>query len=187
MVWPFDRVKALQEVNWTVRKWIFAAVVVSTLAVLVYVKNSDAPEIAFVSQDSSMPRYKADDGSAPQMQVLPTVITGLDTAATDEHPITIRWYDHPARSFVFPSGSPMENYRYYRSLAESGNGLAAHQLANLMLGCRHSSFRTQEELDTATKQMKETFTYVDPTTKALVHLSEPDFGCGSAGIVRRGY
>ncbi len=81
--------------------------------------------------------------------------TPLDTA----HPIN--WYPRPIPDLDIPDLSPAERFHFYKALADNGDGFAAHQLANMVLGCG-DSFRSEEELEVAVKSMRETFIFVEP-------------------------
>ena len=112
--------------------------------------------------------------------VLRTVTKGMIRYATCAYTVTdsgdtvtINWRDSPDRTFLFPNGSPLENYEFYKVLAESDVGLAAYQLANMMSRCSHT-YLSRSELDSSIKQMRETFTYYDPELDARVRLGKPE-------------
>lgn len=93
------------------------------------------------------------------------------SSASEMAPMVITWRKSPQLNFPFPNGTPLENYNYFMSLAESGDGFAAYQLAEMMRSCSHS-FLTRGELDAAVAQLRETFTYFDPEHNATVRLGE---------------
>jgi hypothetical protein len=94
-----------------------------------------------------------------------------NSSASDVAPLVITWRELPHANFPFPNGTPLENYNYYKSLAESGDGFAAYQLAEMMRSCSNS-FLTREELDAAVVQLRETFTYFNRERNAVVRLGE---------------
>ena len=99
--------------------------------------------------------------------------TRSDNPVAASIPLVINWRERPGRTFAFPHGSPLENYTYYKSLAESGNGFAAYQLVNMMGACNRA-FLTKDDLDAAIVQMRETFTYIEPTSGKTIRLGEPE-------------
>ncbi len=76
--------------------------------------------------------------------------------------IPIRWYKRPRPSYSYLGQNAAEDYHYLKSLAEDGDAFAAHQLANMVIGCMTDQFQTQDELDSAVTNMKETFVFVYP-------------------------
>ena len=95
----------------------------------------------------------------------------FDTPPSGLEPVLINWRESPYLNFPFPNGSPLENFRYFRLLAESGNGFAAYQLADMMRSCSHT-FLTRDELASAISRLRETFTYFDPERNAVVQLGQ---------------
>lgn len=85
----------------------------------------------------------------------------------------INWRQPPHKTFLHPNGKPLENYLYYKALAESGNGLAAYMLVNMMRSC-DGAHRTRRELDLAIQGMRRTFEFTDPSTGRTVRLAEPE-------------
>ena len=154
------------------RRFIVVTLFATMLTSIFFVTLRNEP-VAFEELSAAQQRQnETTQYIAPQTENRPPGNTGSDAQIADEGIIAINWRELPHRNFVFPNGTPLENYEYYKALAELGNGLAAHQLANMMLGCRHS-FRTKEELDAGIVQMRETFTFTDPESKANVRIGEP--------------
>ncbi len=86
--------------------------------------------------------------------------------------VSVTWYDQPRPDYPHPNGSALDNYRYYKAFADEGDGFAAHQLANIVLGCFSSRFRTEDELNTAIRQMRETFSFVYPESGRIVRARD---------------
>lgn len=155
------------------RKLIVTIVIAIALAVLLYTGSRDEPEAVVETQDALELQNVATRNTAPQSPPEPSGIAKSEIEVSDEETISINWYEPPHRNFLFPNGSPLENYGYYKSLAESGHGLAAYQLANMMSSCSHM-FLTRAELDEAIVQMRETFTYYNPKLDSKVRIGEPE-------------
>ena len=153
-------------------RWLIVTVtIVFAVAVLLYAGLLDDPEVAVDTQIAREPQHEAGQEIASQPE--PAGIAQSEIDVSDEETITINWYERPHRSFVFPNGSPLENYEYYKVLAESGHGLAAYQLANMMSSCTEA-FLTRAELNGAIVQLQETFTYYGPNIKANVRVGEQE-------------
>jgi len=151
----------------------FTAVIAVALILLVYAGSLNEAEVALESNVAITPENTASQNSAPLFQPEQADKTIPGSVEKNEEPIIINWYEPDHRNFPFPSGYPLDNYAYYKTLAESGSGIAAYQLANLMSSCA-GSFLTREELGTAIAQMQRTFTYYDPEREATVRLGEPE-------------
>lgn len=115
-------------------------------------------ESAAPSTDSSTPPRKS-----PSKERAPSV----DTNAVGLS-VPVSFYDRPMPSWSVPSGGAVEEYEYFKYLAENGDGIAAHKLANMVHPCTTDYFRTREELDYAVQQMRETFSFVYPDTGHVV-------------------
>lgn len=118
-------------------------------------------------QRLAMPHVDAQPEHGPLSDTEP------DSQIPDDEMIVINWYEPQHRKFAFPDGSPLENFEYYKLAAESGYGIAAYQLANMMDSCRHA-YLTREELDEAIVKMRQTSTYYDPKYERIVRIGEPD-------------
>ena len=151
----------------------FIAVVAGALILLVYAGSLNEAEVAPENNVAITPETTAKQNSAPLSQSPQADKTIPGSVGNNEEPIIINWYEPDHRNFPFPSGSPLDNYAYYKTLAEAGSGIAAYQLANLMRSCS-GAFLTRAELDTAIAQMRRTFSYYDPEREATVRLSEPE-------------
>ena len=153
------------------RKRILLAVVVSAFAALVYVSNSGSPTVSGSFPGAPITTHETAGNTTATREVLPSVIAQAEPIIPNKDSMVIRWYKRPQQAFTHPNGSPSENFRYLKALAETGDGFAAHQLANMVLGCSHGSFQTQQALDTAMSQMRKTFTYSIPETGHLVRAN----------------
>lgn len=156
------------------RKSIFVALIaISLMSIFFFVVRDDTaiPEerqVAQQHQELTLPEV------SPQPEDEQASNTESDIQVSDEGTIVINWYEPQDRKFLFPNGTPLENYEYYKVLAESGFGIASYQLANLMSSCSHAYLR-RDELDEAIVQMRRTSTYYDPKRDATVRIGEPEF------------
>jgi hypothetical protein len=157
---------------YAVKKWIVIVVLVLGLVALVSLVSLEKSPIIVDAEPAGEPRKEASGRNAQpsQPKILRVDQSEHDTA--QETAITINWRQSPYRDFPFPNGSPLENYHYYKSLAESGNGFAAYQLAEMMRNCSHT-FLTRDELNAAKVQIRETFTFIDPERNVEVRIGEP--------------
>ena len=154
------------------RKLLVASVAALTVIGFLYARTDDTAP-ADTDTNDSIEAHTSDQGDEAQAVTL--VDSSADErsdAAPPEHPtVVVRWRDSGFRDFVFPNGTPRENYQYYKSLAEGGNGFAAYQLANMMSSCS-GAFMTKSDLEEAIAQVRATFTFVDPEQRT-VRLGEP--------------
>ena len=152
---------------------ILLATLLAVAIVLVTVLRIDAPDSDAEVVDSR----NAEPKTGLVDEVSPGNADGAPTITRDEStelPASVRWREHPVRSIEHHTGEWPEKYQHYRQLAEQGNGIAAHVLANMVLGCAHVEFETREQLETAVTQMRETYTYFSPTNGQLVTLDAQD-------------
>lgn len=152
-------------------KWILIAVLTFVLVASFYLAFREDPVSVGVPKTASESKLQVTDHATTESNVKSLRDSQSDASSSEAAPLDIKWREPPYRDFPFPNGSPLENYHYYRLLAESGNGFAAYQLAEMMSGCSHS-FLTQDELDSAIVQLRETFTYFDPELNATVRIGQ---------------
>ena len=155
------------------RKFIVVTLFAIALTSILFVALRDEPVVFAELSAAQQPQNVATQYIAPQTQDRPPGNTGSDVQVVEEEMIVINWREPPHRKFIFPNGTPLENYEYYEALAESGDGFAAYQIANMMSSCRHAP-PSQEQLQEAIVQMRRTFTYYDPGLKSNVRLGEPE-------------
>ncbi len=155
----------------TIRVWIVIALLVFALVGLLLFARLEDPAIVAVTEHARDSEKHTNEQVTSDATVEPLTNGQTDASSSELAPLIINWRASPYPDFPFPKGSPLENYHYFKLLAESGNGFAAYQLAEMMSGCSHS-FLTQEELDSAIAQLRETFTYVDPELNATVRLGD---------------
>jgi hypothetical protein len=154
-----------------IRNWIvvafFALALVGFLYIALHRDSADVTMQELVSDPQTETANRATD----EMTVDSVGDDLPDLPSSEFEPLDISWRELPYQNFPFPNGSPSENYLYYRSLAESGNGFAAYQLAEMMRGCS-DAFNSREELDSAIEQMRQTGRYFNPELHAIVWIGD---------------
>ena len=156
-----------------VRKWIVVSVFAITLVAAVSQLGREDVTSVVDAESAKESRNEATGRRAVTSHFKILGIDQFENGVPEETAMEIRWREPPSRSVPMPNGSPLENYQYYKSLAKSGNGFAAYQLASMMRSCSHA-FLSQDDLNDAIAQMRETFTFIDPTSGSKVRIGEQE-------------